>query len=1577
MSLKKKLLFNCFDGNKVISVSGERGRIFLNRTFTKNAKHEREENDMNHLIYTKEDDIYKINNVDDSFLARSSNKEKIEMYEDKVNIISNKNFEKIGFSSRYKKEDNYKCNSDKCLNEKIETSIDTLKEPNYLYEHELRLYKNRIKIPLYWINKLNRLKNINAINCIEYLKDDNMLYFDSYKNKGLLKFLNDEKKKYSNCIILSRVGDFYETYGLDSIFLIEFLNIKKMNNKLSCGFIKSSINKALNILTNNNLNICIYEEMNEKSLKLKKRFLSQIVTPEFPIYLNNIQYCVTGKDDTISSDENGTNPFYNSCDLDNHFAVKEIVCIYIESKNVFSLSKINLSLKTISIYDNITYDVLNVYLKNTNFLKAYIHQHNNMTFTKKITQLFKIENYYLFSNFDNSLHFHMFVLDKLKRQININGLFRLIKNRNVFKLETSLRGRGDPPRGVTQSGGTNGAPTNARKSGEPNNATTNGASNKVANSYAVGETCPSNGKTGIAVESCGDSVSKYANGNESKQNMTQGHCTQSGKSEKMEEMEGDNTVDREDDNIGRTVRGNNFDYSYYSYCTPLNIFTSYNMGIYKQSNYYENRNSYLFYNIVDVNNTDSKSIYVAESLEFFKNLFLFYPPFEVTKHIRYINEYIKKNIKSFIIPNIKPFRNNIVITLLSNLKADHVVLNKIFMNIKGVLKCMNNFDFSILVSIFHILNHQNSFKLNLIKFYELLINIEKILRLNLDASTHNFSYQSDIPLFNDFVYSHENETYHIINDNLLIEQNQDVEKSRKELLHSILTNYGNYDEKEKKYDIDLLNRTLKIDNTNDIIGVKKKKKNEKMEHFFHPLNKKADTMKNVFVTEMVQKKIKSYITAIDRKKRRINDVVRNMNVQLSPSVHILSFASNFLQIVQKHFHSIGEKLQYMQRVLYGEGQASSDQVAPDQAASDQAASDQAASNQAALNQAASDQEVSDKANFCGKRASRLQNGEKKTEVGADVEAAEAAEAESRDSHCSSADGEFVTLTAEEEKRISRCVDAESVEEIKKMYMQKNYVNDSLTYILGAKPYNISKEEVVKYDVFFKKKNFMLLTGENMSGKTTLSFSILCILFLANLGMYAPCEERSIVSKFREFYSLKNVNYQEQIENMSLFREQTYYINTIIEEIKEKCSFHKNPTRDREIFILLDEPCIATTPLDNAIIISAVSDYLKSYCGIIITHNYDLLKKICHSKNIVFKRICESINYLKMHTREKSAVLENGICKSSEALETCKHTNIDCEVLRLLQIYERKYKFVYNLSNNLYYKFLYYLRHKKGKKELNNFFNYFTSNYSFSNGDTGTSTYPDHLLHKGPSDPFLNRELESVLNPRPEEGDSSRLQSGDHGRSSNEDMNVRNSQLEGRNSRDMGDLAMEDLDMENRDMGDLAMGDLAMEDRDMENLDMDSFHFGSLDTNLQSNGAVLDERRNGECYEEEVVAAIEKIESAVGRKLTKVEMNEDVPIFFKDKSIVYILCIFARGEKKPFIYIGISDNISDRLKMHRRNLRNNKNLLKNPKKNSILNYKFNFCALYTLLFHVENKMVAANYEKELSLFLKSDYDILSK
>ncbi|GAW83160.1 DNA mismatch repair protein [Plasmodium gonderi] len=1494
MSIKKKLLFNYFGSKKVLVLLNikKKSVIHLKKSYLSN------------LVYTKEDDIYRITNLENSYVGaavKQTGKETVETVETfgqegqrsaegrGNNIISNSNLDNEEFSSRFSM--NYEQergenkpnggDKDKLLNyrerkntvlegvegieEKLLKSKEKIRKKFEPSDYELRLYKNKWKIPVYWIKKLEKLKNMNAINCIEYLRDDNLLYFDNYKNKGLLKFLNDEKKKYSNCIILLRVGDFYETYGLDSIFLIEFLNIKKMNNKLSCGFIKTSINKALHILTSNNLNICVYEEMNEKSLKMKKRYLSQIVTPEFPIYLNNIQYCHTEEDSSSSNNMNDSsgrliNSFYNSYDLEDYFVAKEIVCIYIESKNIFSLSKINLSLKIISVFDNITFDVLNVYLKNTNFLKVYIHQHHNSSFTNKITQLFKVENYYLFSNFNSSLHFHLFILDKLKQQINVGGLFRLIKNKNVFNVHN---------------------------------------------------------KSGVIKIDDKDMVDGKFNTLEESQNENY-----KGRHEKLRKNSQEEVHDIEERNkmMNSTppeLQIENNEYSYYSYCTPLNIFTSYNMGIYKQNNYYDNRNNYLFYNIIDVNNSDSNSININESMEFFKNIFLFYPPFEVTKHIRYINEYIYKNQQNLIIPNVRPFRNNIIITLLSNLKADHHILKKIFTNVESVQKCMNRFDYSFLTSIFHVLNHQNCFKLNIVKFYQLLINIQNILASNLELSPSNFSYQSQIPAFNEFVFYHENEVHNLINHKLLNEQNKEVEYARKELLERILLDYAEFDNKEggQKYDHDFLNKLIKVDNTNDIIGIKKKIINSKSVHLFHPLNKKSETMKNIYVTEHVQKKIKAYLSAIDRKKRRINDIIRRVNVQLSSCVHILSFVSNFLQIVQalynhtinsikrrwslpicKHlmvtyeketFRNMDEKLQWIQKCLYKDEESTGGNNKSDLRIETQVEKDKRECNQSGDNKGHEN---------------------------------------------------FVYLSEEEENRISENVDQDSVGEIKKIYKNKNYMNDSLTYIIGAKPYNMNKDNLVKYDIFLKKKKFILLTGKNMSGKTTLSFTLLCILFLANLGMFAPCEEKSIISKFREFYSLKNVNYQEQIENMSLFREQTYYINSIIEEIRENYPFSKKSARDGEIFILFDEPCIATTPVDNAIIISALSDYLKNYCGIIITHNYDLLKKSCLNENIIFKKINENINYLRIPKCEQRAKLENGICKNSEALDTYKHTKVDDKVMELLFFYEKKYKVIHNLSNSLYYNFLDYIkskRDKNGKKSTNDFFEQFISNNVEKNeaGYGEEAHRRDHSIDAKMLDDIL--ELENL-------------------KSKNNYFTF----LEGRDDPD--DVMVKSSEKLNQ-IYERTYEESIPNCNDMQNL----------------GNEILEAKKIFEIYEKELNRTIEQIEDVVKKKLFKIGMNEDVPIFFKNKSVVYILCIFAKKREKPYFYIGISDNISERIKCHTRNLLNNKNLLKKEKKNNILNYKFDMNAFYTLLFPVENKLLASKYERELSDFMKTSYDILSK
>lgn len=41
------------------------------------------------------------------------------------------------------------------------------------------------------------------------------------KKGSLLAYVRENKQRYSDCIILTRVGDFYETYGVDAVLLVE------------------------------------------------------------------------------------------------------------------------------------------------------------------------------------------------------------------------------------------------------------------------------------------------------------------------------------------------------------------------------------------------------------------------------------------------------------------------------------------------------------------------------------------------------------------------------------------------------------------------------------------------------------------------------------------------------------------------------------------------------------------------------------------------------------------------------------------------------------------------------------------------------------------------------------------------------------------------------------------------------------------------------------------------------------------------------------------------------------------------------------------------------------------------------------------------------------------------------------------------------------------------------------------------------------------------------------------------------------------------------------------------------------
>jgi hypothetical protein len=90
------------------------------------------------------------------------------------------------------------------------------------------------KISPYWIQKMKKLNKPSARQLVSQLTPDNPLGYISStgiaKKGTLVDYVTQQKRKHPNCVILSRCGEFYETYGtiiLKTDFKI-IKNLRKM-----------------------------------------------------------------------------------------------------------------------------------------------------------------------------------------------------------------------------------------------------------------------------------------------------------------------------------------------------------------------------------------------------------------------------------------------------------------------------------------------------------------------------------------------------------------------------------------------------------------------------------------------------------------------------------------------------------------------------------------------------------------------------------------------------------------------------------------------------------------------------------------------------------------------------------------------------------------------------------------------------------------------------------------------------------------------------------------------------------------------------------------------------------------------------------------------------------------------------------------------------------------------------------------------------------------------------------------------------------------------------------------------------
>lgn len=141
-----------------------------------------------------------------------------------------------------------------------------------------------LRISPYWQTKLRELTRPAAVSLVPSLSTENALcYQNKKKDSGsLVAFADQEKEKRPDHILLIRVGEFYEAFGLDALMLVQHAGLNPMGKRCRAGCPISNLQATLDDLTAAGLTVAVYEEVAPANTgtgtfkKLKQRALAQV-----------------------------------------------------------------------------------------------------------------------------------------------------------------------------------------------------------------------------------------------------------------------------------------------------------------------------------------------------------------------------------------------------------------------------------------------------------------------------------------------------------------------------------------------------------------------------------------------------------------------------------------------------------------------------------------------------------------------------------------------------------------------------------------------------------------------------------------------------------------------------------------------------------------------------------------------------------------------------------------------------------------------------------------------------------------------------------------------------------------------------------------------------------------------------------------------------------------------------------------------------------------------------------------------------------------------------------------------------
>lgn len=201
------------------------------------------------------------------------------------------------------------------------------------------------------------------------------------------------------------------------------------------------------------------------------------------------------------------------------------------------------------------------------------------------------------------------------------------------------------------------------------------------------------------------------------------------------------------------------------------------------------------------------------------------------------------------------------------------------------------------------------------------------------------------------------------------------------------------------------------------------------------------------------------------------------------------------------------------------------------------------------------------------------------------------------------------------------------------------------------------EKLVENDFEIGKDYYsVLITGSNTGGKTVALKTIGLFLLMTKSGMFLPCSEAHI-------YPFKNVfadigDDQNILQNLSTF---SSHMTNVIDIINNSNS---------ETFVLFDELCAGTDPLEGAVLAEVILKQLKKLSAMsVVTTHYGELKSLEYSDNY-FKNASVEFN---TETLSPTYRLIIGIPGLSNAIAVSANLGLDKKIIKEAQniLYNKK------------------------------------------------------------------------------------------------------------------------------------------------------------------------------------------------------------------------------------------------------------------------------------------------------------------